>query len=336
MSATEPNWAPDIGKPGLKARADAPGGEDTWDEIIPLGSRLIPPTFPIACLPAWLQAMVEAVAEETQTPPDIAAAFGLGGLSAAAGGKAEVRVRGGWQEPVHLFLASVAPPATRKSAVFRAMTAPLYAAEETLILAGRARTRQAELLRLQLEEADKQARTKAVRSGSANDLAEAESTALALADAAVPHEVQLIAKNVTPEECSTILSEQGGRLAILSAEGDIFDIVCGRYSNGVPALTPFLEAHAGSTSDPDDTETISKLCGQIALPYWETSVDASGRRQRTRRWIVPSSGGFCAGGLPGVAPDHGPGAGVDGDAVQVGVHRDDRARAVDGTAAGTR
>src|SRR5690606_31559380 len=40
-------------------------------------------------------------------------------------------------------------------------------------------------------------------------------------------------------------AEQGGRLAILSAEGDLFDIVCGRYSNGVPALTPFLEAHAG-------------------------------------------------------------------------------------------
>ncbi|MGV9387242.1 type IV secretory system conjugative DNA transfer family protein [Nonomuraea sp. NPDC003707] len=44
----------------------------------------------------------------------------------------------------------------------------------------------------------------------------------------------------------------------------------------------------GATSDPDDTETMSKLCGQIALPYWETSVDGSGKRMRTRRWeMVP-------------------------------------------------
>lgn len=236
---TEPNWAPDIPKP------DAPHNGETWEEIIPLGSRLVPPAFPVTCLPIWLRNMIDGVAEETQTAPDIAAAFGLGALSTAAGGKAIIRVRGGWHEPLNLFLACVAPPATRKSAVFRAMTAPLYAAEEALVTAGRAKTRQAELLRLQLEEADKQARTRAVRTGSASDLAEAESTALALAEITVPHEVQLIAKNVTPEECSTILSEQDGRLAILSAEGDIFDIICGRYSNGVPTLTPFLEAHAG-------------------------------------------------------------------------------------------
>lgn len=240
-----PKWAPDIEKPGHLPQAEPPGKQENWDEVIPLGSRLVPPPFPLASLPAWLEDIITAVAEETQTAPDIAATFALGGLSTAAGGKAVVRVRGGWHEPLNLFLAAVAPPATRKSAVFRAMTAPLYQAEEALVTVGRAKARQAELLRLQLEEADKQARTKAVRSGSASDLAEAESTTLALQEAVVPPEVQLIAKNVTPEECSTILSEQGGRLAILSAEGDIFDIVCGRYSNGVPALTPFLEAHAG-------------------------------------------------------------------------------------------
>ncbi|MDP4511837.1 type IV secretory system conjugative DNA transfer family protein [Nonomuraea turcica] len=44
----------------------------------------------------------------------------------------------------------------------------------------------------------------------------------------------------------------------------------------------------GATSDVDDTETMSKLCGQISLPYWEASVDASGKRMRTRRWeMVP-------------------------------------------------
>ncbi|GGO81347.1 type IV secretory system conjugative DNA transfer family protein [Nonomuraea cavernae] len=40
----------------------------------------------------------------------------------------------------------------------------------------------------------------------------------------------------------------------------------------------------GATSDPEDLKTMSELCGEIALPYWETSVDGSGRRLRTRRW----------------------------------------------------
>lgn len=250
-SENKPNWATDVKKPDAQQQdaaatvTDDPDSEEPWEEVVPLGSRLVPPPFPLSSLPDWGKAMVEGVAEETQTAPDIAAAFFLGGLSTAAGGKAIIRVRGGWHEPTNLYLVPVAPPGTRKSAVFRAMTSPLYAAEEALVIAGRTKIRMAELLRLQLEEADRVAKSKAAKSGDANDLAQAESTAIALEETPLPNEVQLIAKNVTPEECSTILSEQGGRLAILSAEGDIFDIVCGRYSNGVPALTPFLEAHAG-------------------------------------------------------------------------------------------
>ncbi|MEU4576131.1 TraM recognition domain-containing protein [Nonomuraea sp. NPDC023979] len=40
----------------------------------------------------------------------------------------------------------------------------------------------------------------------------------------------------------------------------------------------------GATSDPEDLKVMSELCGEIALPYWEQSVDGSGKRQRTRRW----------------------------------------------------
>ena len=86
-----PRWAPDIEKPGRTPQAEPPGEQEAWDEVIPLGSRLVPPPFPLASLPAWLQNIITAVAEETQTAPDIAATFALGGLSTAAGGKAVVR-----------------------------------------------------------------------------------------------------------------------------------------------------------------------------------------------------------------------------------------------------
>lgn len=234
-----PNWTDDVDQEG---KSDGP----EWDDPIPLGSRKVLPGFPAEALPAWLRDMVNGVAEETQVPADIPAGLALGALATAAAGKAEVVVRGSWREPTNLFLAMVAEPGTRKSANFRAITAPLYAAEKALNAESKNKRREAEVLRLQLEDEDRKAREKA-KSGNAEDLVDAVEAAAALekAEAEMPAAVQLIAKNVTPEECSTLLAEQGGRLAIHSAEGDIFDIICGRYSNGAPALTPFLEGHAG-------------------------------------------------------------------------------------------
>ncbi|MFG2002314.1 YfjI family protein [Spirillospora sp. NPDC048911] len=217
-----------------------------WEELVPLGSRRTLPTFPVDAFPGWVKDMVLGVAEETQVPADIPAGLALGALATAAGGKAEVRVRGVWSEPTNLFLAVVAEPGTRKSANFRAITTPLYEAEKALNAESKDKRREAEIRRSQLEKEDREARAKA-KDGKAENLVEAVEAAAALekAEAEMPAELQLIAKNVTPEECSTLLAEQGGRLAIQSAEGDIFDIISGRYSNGAPALSPFLEGHAG-------------------------------------------------------------------------------------------
>lgn len=219
---------------------------EKWDELIPLGSRSTLPAFPVEDLPGWVRDMVLGTAEETQVPVDIPAGLALGALATAAGGKANVQVRGSWVEPTNLFLAMVAEPGTRKSANFRAITAPLLQAEKALNAESKEHRRQAEIQRVELENADREARAKA-KDGTAESLANAVEAAerLEKAEAEMPAEVQLIAKNITPEECSTLLAEQGGRLAIQSAEGDIFDIICGRYSNGAPALSPFLEGHAG-------------------------------------------------------------------------------------------
>ena len=56
---------------------------------------------------------------------------------------------------------------------------------------------------------------------------------------------RLVADDVTPEAAASLLAEQGGRLAVLSAEGGIFTTMSGRYSGGVPSLEVFLKGHAG-------------------------------------------------------------------------------------------
>ena len=66
-----------------------------------------------------------------------------------------------------------------------------------------------------------------------------------LADAIeVPAIPRLVADDVTPEAAASLLAEQGGRLAIISAEGGIFDIIAGRYSK-IPNMDLWLKGHSG-------------------------------------------------------------------------------------------
>ena len=48
-------------------------------------------SFPVDALPEWVGEQVAAVAEFTQTPPDLAGCVALATLSASAGGRARVQ-----------------------------------------------------------------------------------------------------------------------------------------------------------------------------------------------------------------------------------------------------
>lgn len=62
----------------------------------------------------------------------------------------------------------------------------------------------------------------------------------------VPPHIRLIADDVTPERLASLMHEQGGKIAVLSDEGGIFDILAGRYSKGVPNLDLWLKGHSAS------------------------------------------------------------------------------------------
>ncbi|MFI6921758.1 YfjI family protein [Nonomuraea spiralis] len=218
-----------------------------WEPPAPLGQRGDLPPFPVHALPGWVADHVSAVAEETQTPLDLAGCVALAALSTAAGGRAVVNVRGSWVEPVNLFVLVAMPPGSRKSAVFRAMTNPLNHAERALLSRIGPQITEAEVARRLAEDlAEKAARAASSARGesAAEAIAEAQSAALAVEEIKVPVKPRLMADDVTPESASTILVEQGGRLAVLSAEGGIFATLAGRYS-GTPNLDLFLKGHAG-------------------------------------------------------------------------------------------
>ena len=72
----------------------------------------------------------------------------------------------------------------------------------------------------------------------------ATDAAMAAEAITVPVVPRLVADDITSETAASLLAEQGGRLAVLSAEGGIFATLAGRYS-GVPNFEVFLKGHAG-------------------------------------------------------------------------------------------
>ncbi len=247
---SQPVDSPDLwaGLPTLEDPArEGDAAPDVWEDPIPLTGRRERPPFPAHVLPTWLGEFVAAVAEETQTPVDLAGSVALAVLATAAGGRSVVHVRGNWREPTNLYTVVALPPANRKSAVFALLTDPLYEAEKQLKTAMKPVIVEAELTaRLAKEAADKAAAKAASSDSDKRD--EMVATAVGLAQTAdtltVPAEPVLLADDSTPETVTSLMSEQGGRLSVMSAEGGIFDIIAGRYS-GAPNMEVFLKGHAG-------------------------------------------------------------------------------------------
>ncbi|MET4669167.1 YfjI family protein [Streptomyces sp. PvR018] len=254
-----------------------------WDEPVPLNPRRELPTFPVHTLPDWLSDMVAAVAEETQTPTDLAGCLALGVIATAAGGKAAVRVRGQWQEPVNLYTAVALPPGNRKSAVFGLMAGPLFAVEKALVeLAGPKRAEAETTARLAKAAADKAAQKAAAAEPDVRDQLTADAVALAqrAEEITVPAKPQLVADDVTPESLASLLAEQDGRISVMSAEGEIFEIIAGRYS-GVPNMGVFLKGHAGDMARVNrqgrDAQYIEDPAVTMALAIQPEVLDSIGR-----------------------------------------------------------
>ncbi|MEW8331608.1 MAG: DUF3987 domain-containing protein, partial [Candidatus Thiodiazotropha sp.] len=81
----------------------------------------------------------------------------------------------------------------------------------------------------------------------------------------IPTPLRLVADDVTPEKLASLLAENDGKMAIVSAEGGIFESIAGRYSNGIPNLDVILKGHAGDNLRVDRIGRESELIDSPAL-----------------------------------------------------------------------
>jgi replicative DNA helicase len=246
-----------------------PGG---WQPPIPLGAAGTLPAFPVEVLPAWLGQYVAAVATATQTPLDLGGMLALAVLATVAGGAVEIQPRAGWQEPLCLFVAIGMDAGARKSGVFTALTRPLADFErQQATTALPAITEQATLRRIADQAAAhaEQAASKAPPDQAHDKQAEAIARAAEAANLIVPPVPRWLVDDATPEALAGLLAAYG-RIALLSAEGDVFDQMAGRYNQAAgPNLGVYLKGHAGDLLKVDRRgrapEYVDRPCLTIGL-----------------------------------------------------------------------
>jgi hypothetical protein len=227
--------------------AVAPG--EPWPEAIPLIDNTTTPTFPIDTLPEWITEHTLSVAGDLQVSPDLPANLALGALSVATIGNVTVNYpRQRWKQPTNLYMAVALPPSAGKSPAKNAMFSPIEALEEKRLQQAAAERHRAEGQRKILEKRQRAAEDRAAKHKGTEAMA-AEIEALDLAEdiaklGKVPNG-KIIVDDVTTEALGVELAEAGGSIAVVSAEGGLFDRIAGMYNDQHANLDLYLEGWGG-------------------------------------------------------------------------------------------
>ncbi len=252
-----------------------------------LGARDVP-AFPVDALPADVAGWVRAIAEESQTPTDLAAMSVLGVLSAAAMGVAVVDC-GSWTEELPLYLMVAMPSGDRKSTVLRAAAAPLREIERQRRDEAAPEIRE---LRARRDVLDVRARKLTKIAGENADPEKRANAAIELAEVAQERDEigepvlpRLLADDATPEALGGLLAHHPA-IAIIAAESALLDNLAGRYSEGTANLHLVCGAYGGEATTIDrrgrDPETINRPLLSITLAVQPHVLEALASNETAR------------------------------------------------------
>lgn len=226
----------------------AANGQDQvqeWDPPIDFEAFHVP-ALDTASLPPLLRSYVEGLAEALQVPRELVLAMALAAVSTASQWHYKVLIQDDYREPVNCYVLCPLDPGNRKSATVAAVTNPFRVWERMQRDKLAPVIREATSRRLTMEKAIAVKREKAAKA-TAEDLEALQREIEQMEDdlPTIPCYPRLLADNVTPEALAVLLAEMRECLAILTAEGGIFDILAGMYNGKVPNLDLFLKTHSG-------------------------------------------------------------------------------------------
>lgn len=193
-----------------------------WEIPVTFNKYPVPP-FPIHIFNEPIKAMVKHAAESLQTPTDLPSVVGLGILSACIQNKFEINPKSDWREPLNLYNISLLEPSTRKSAVFSIMTKQFrqYEKEQREEMTLPVKNRKAE--RAALEKRKDTLEREYAKDQNPEHLEEIKEINKRLQEIPELYLPTLMVDDATPEAIVSRMNENGGKISILSAEGDLFE-----------------------------------------------------------------------------------------------------------------
>lgn len=227
-----------------KKSTETESQSEEWLAPVPFDNYELP-DFPVEAFPQWVGNMVNEVARFTETPVEMPGLMALGMLSAAVGGKYSVEVKPGYCEPITVYAAASLPSGNRKTAVQNALSTPIQEWQASKQTEMRDKILEAKSKRQSEEALIASMRRKLSPDNQSNDALIEEISKREAKLTEVPKAPVMIAMDVTPEKLAVMLAENDERLAIISDEAGIFEILDGRYSEKLN-LDLWLKAHAGS------------------------------------------------------------------------------------------
>ncbi|AJE04869.1 hypothetical protein GPICK_08790 [Geobacter pickeringii] len=207
------------------------------------------PKIGAALLPVWLGDYTKAVADSTQTPPGLSVMFALATVAACLQRRFEVSPYGDdYAEPVSLWTVTALDPGNRKTAVRNAFTGVLSDWERDELHRMGSEIKKIKHRRDVAMKTIDQLKAKAAKQAESAGCGEIfrliDQTENEMPDELIAP--RLWTDDITPERLQALLMEHGERMALLSDEGGIFEVMAGLYSSGRANLNVFLQGHAGA------------------------------------------------------------------------------------------
>jgi hypothetical protein len=227
-----------------------------WPDVIPL-NEITPEPLPVSFLPGWLSKYVNNISMFLQAPSDMVLLIALSAVATAVANKAIVEIKPGYTEPVNIWTCSILPPANRKSPVVKKLSKPIWDYEsqirEEIGPERRHLIQEKSILEDRIQQLQKVA-AKQEDAGKRNDTIGRMNQLgddVDVLEEEIPALPKLLVDDITSEKLAQVMEENQGRAAILSAEGDIFQLMAGRYSKSTN-LSVFKKAWTGSERIIDD------------------------------------------------------------------------------------
>lgn len=221
--------------------------ESDWPKPVPIEEYATESVNP-GIFPGPLNQFIKQQSDFCETPTELCSLAVLGVASMALTGKYRVEPKDGFTQPLNLYLMTALESGNRKSSILDCATKPLIDWEFRMAQEYGPQIQKANIERQNQEAVLKGLRLRLAKEKTAFKRSEIRDEIINLENnkPEVPTVPRLVVADVTPERLASILSEQGECIGIFSDEGGFFELIGGRYNNGISNLDVYLKGFDGS------------------------------------------------------------------------------------------